>query len=150
MPEPKEFDISVDIHAPARRVYDVMADVERWAEWTESIRSIRRLDPGPLAVGSRARVFQPRLLPAVFEVVALDDGKGFTWVTSSLGVSATADHWVETIGDGSRARLSVKFHGLLGRLAAAMTRSLTEHYLELEAAGLKRRCEGQSSARQAT
>jgi hypothetical protein len=136
-----EFSRSVDIKAPPHRVYEVMAEVERWAEWTESIRSVKRFDSGPLAVGSRARVFQPRLLPAVFEVVTLENGKGFTWVTRSLGVRATANHWVEPVGDHSRATLSVRFEGALGRFAAGLARSLTERYLDMEAAGLKRRCE---------
>lgn len=136
-----EFSITVDIRAPARLVYEVMADVERWAEWTESIRSIKRLDAGPLALGSRTRVFQPRLLPATFKVIALEEGRSFTWVTRSLGVVATAEHRVEPVGAGSRVTLSVRYEGALGKLVGRMMRSLTEHYLELEAAGLKQRSE---------
>jgi len=136
-----EFRIDVDIKAQPGRVWDVIKDVERWPEWTESVRSVKRLDTGPLAVGSRARVYQPRLLPTVFRVVTLEEGRGFTWVATSAGVRATAKHYVEPVGPHSRATLSVEFHGLLGKLTARLMRSLTEHYLELEAAGLKRRSE---------
>jgi hypothetical protein len=54
-----QFSITVEIPAPPDRVWAVMADIERWSDWTPTVTSIRRLDPGPLAVGSRARIRQP-------------------------------------------------------------------------------------------
>jgi hypothetical protein len=47
------FGISIDIAAPPGRVWDGMSDVERWHEWTPSVKGIRLLDK-PLAPGSRA------------------------------------------------------------------------------------------------
>ena len=41
--EPR-YSVSIDINAPAERVYDVMIDLDRWHEWTPSITSIRRLN----------------------------------------------------------------------------------------------------------
>lgn len=140
-----EFKIDIDIKVPPSRVWEVIKDIERWPEWTASVRSIKRLDSGPLAVGSRARVYQPRLLPAVFEVTALEEGRSFAWVTQSLGVKATADHRVDPVENRSRATLSVQYHGALGNLVGRLMRSLTQNYLEMEAAGLKRRSEGSSS-----
>ena len=137
----RDFSVTVDIDASPARVWTVVRDVERWAEWTASIRSIERLETGPFAVGSRARVRQPRALPAIWEVTALEEGRAFTWATRSAGASATANHTVAPLGNGSRVTLSVSYGGPLGVVVGWMFRGLTRRYLALEAAGLKRRCE---------
>ena len=131
---------TIDIDAPPGTVWKVMTDVERWPEWTASVTSIQRLEDGPLVVGSTARVKQPRLLPTVFTVTAVDD-RSFTWVTRSAGVAVTAWHVVEPSEHGSRATLALEFSGLLGRIVGRLTRSLTTRYVGLEAEGLKRRSE---------
>ena len=62
-------------------------DLEHWPEWTASVTSVELLEPGPLAVGTRARVIQPKLKPAVWEVTQAKAGRGFTWVTRHPGLS---------------------------------------------------------------
>ena len=59
---------SVEIDAPARVVWDVFTDVERWPEWTASVTRIEALDGGELAVGKRFAIKQPRLPRLVWEV----------------------------------------------------------------------------------
>jgi carbon monoxide dehydrogenase subunit G len=137
----RNFTAQIDIAAPPARVWAVMRDVERWQEWTASITAIQRLDEGPLHVGSRARVRQPWLLPAVFTVTHLTEDRGFTWVTRSLGMQATGGHWITPIEDGSRAALSLRFDGPLGGVSGWLARGLIQRYLGLEADGLKRRSE---------
>jgi uncharacterized membrane protein len=58
---PKIVQRSIDVHAPAPVVWAVVSDVERWPEWTASVSSVRRSRSGPLAVGERVVVAQPRL-----------------------------------------------------------------------------------------
>jgi uncharacterized protein YndB with AHSA1/START domain len=132
---------SIDIAAPPERVWAVMADVERWHEWTASITSVELLDGEPIGVGKRARVVQPRLRPAVFEVTTLEPGRGFTWRTHSGGLAADAGHRIVPTAGGSRAVLSVDFSGWLLLVMGWWVRRLTERYVAMEAEGLKRRCE---------
>jgi uncharacterized protein YndB with AHSA1/START domain len=133
------FSITTDIPAVPSRVWAILVDVERWPEWTPSVTRVMRLEQGPLAVGSRARIHQPRLLPATWRIVELAEGRRFAWVTGGPGVRAVAEHSVEPIDRGSRVTLSVRFEGLLASLVARLTRDLNRRYLELEAAGLRER-----------
>lgn len=135
------FSISIDIQAPPETVVGVMTDVERWPEWTATVTRVRRLEAGPLRVGSRTAIRQPRLPPATWTVTSIEPGRGFTWITKSPGVTITARHVVEPAPAGCRATLSLEFSGLFGGLVARLTRGLNERYLTIEANGLKRRSE---------
>ena len=137
-----DFATNVEIKAPADRVWAVMRDVEHWPDWTPTVTRIRRIGDGPLAVGSRSTVWQPKLLPARWEVVELkDNDRTFTWMTRGPAMTLFARHSVEQTHDGSRATLSLKFSGPLGGFFARLTRNLNERYLALEAQGLKQRSE---------
>lgn len=136
----RTFSTSIDIAAPAERVWEVMSDIERWHEWTPSVTSIKRLDGGPFDVGSRAIVRQPKFPPALWRVVAIEPGR-FTWVSTAPGLRVVARHFVEPVGAASRATLSLDLQGMFGGLLGRLTRDITERYLALEANGLKARSE---------
>ncbi|QZY29502.1 SRPBCC family protein [Nocardioides coralli] len=124
---------SVVIAAPPERVWAVLVDVERWPSLIPTVDSVERLDAGPLAVGARTRLRQPRLPEAVWTVTELTEGSSFTWESHSPGATVVASHVVEPHADGSRLRLSVTMTGPLSRIGWAMTRSLTHRYVDLEA-----------------
>ncbi|HZS58867.1 MAG TPA: SRPBCC family protein [Gemmatimonadaceae bacterium] len=136
----KTYDTVIDIRAASDRVLAILSDVERWPEWTSTMTSIRRLDAGPFRVGSRARVEQSKLKPAVWRVTELDDTH-FTWTTSGPGIRMTARHDIEPTKTGSRVTLSLEFSGLLAWLAVRVAGELAERYIAAEAAGLKKRSE---------
>jgi uncharacterized protein YndB with AHSA1/START domain len=140
-PSAKLFKIVIDIAAPPQRVWDATTDVERWPEWTASVKSVRRLDSGNFRIGSRAKVKQPKFLPALWEVTELEDGRSFTWVTHSPGLRATGSHRVDPITGGSRATLSVSYAGVLSGIVTKLLGPTTEKFLTLEANGLKKTSE---------
>src|SRR5262245_33021387 len=137
-----DFSIAVEIPAPPPLVWAVMVEVERWPEWAASISRVKRLSPGPLQVGSRVRIDQPKLPRAFWRVTELRPGASFTWISRAPGVRVTARHTAEAIAIGTRVTLSIHYEGLLGTLVARWTGELNERYLALEADGLKSRCTG--------
>ena len=137
----RHFSITVDIAAPADRVWAVMSDVERWHEWTPSITRVTLLRKGALAVGSRALVRQPKFPPALWRVTELVPGRSFTWVSVAPGLRVIGRHAVELTVNGTRAVLTLELKGMVGGLWGRLTRGITERYVAYEAAGLKARSE---------
>jgi carbon monoxide dehydrogenase subunit G len=132
---------TVTITASPDRVWSVVVDVDRWPERIPTVDSVERLDDGPLVVGSRTRLQQPRLPTAVWTVTELTPGASFTWESSSPGVLVTASHVVEPHPEGSQLTLAVDVSGPLSRIGWLMTRSLTEQYVETEASCMKQAAE---------
>jgi uncharacterized membrane protein len=133
---------SIDVHASPHQVWDVLVDVERWPEWTDSVSSVRLLDPGRLAVGSRVEISQPRIPTGTYTVTQLQPSSVFVWEQRQPGSTVIAHHACAPLPDGgTRVTLSVEMVGALGSVVGRLYRRLTERYLALEAAGLKARAE---------
>jgi uncharacterized protein YndB with AHSA1/START domain len=139
------FSTQVTIAASLQRVWHVLADFERWPEWTPTMRRVERVGPGNVGVGSGVHIEQPKLRPAVWTITSWNPGHEFTWISRNLGVNVTAEHTVETVADGSSVKLSMTFAGFFGALIGLLSRSLINRYLVIEAAGLKQRCESPTS-----
>jgi uncharacterized protein YndB with AHSA1/START domain len=137
----RTFSITIDIAAPAERVWEVMSDTDRWHEWTPSVKSIKRLGGGPFAVGSRVLIRQPKFPPALWKVRAMEPGRSFTWISIGPGLRVVGHHGVEPTASGSRATLSLDLQGIFGGMFGRMTKDITERYLAFEARGLKARSE---------
>jgi uncharacterized membrane protein len=136
------FETSVDVAAPAERVWAVLADVERAPEWTASMSDVKLLGDGPLAVGSRVRIKQPRLPPVVWEVTNLDAGQSFSWRATGPGFATIGEHRVTAEGPGrATATLGIRRTGPLAAVADRVFGRVDRRYVPIEAAGLKRRSE---------
>jgi uncharacterized membrane protein len=137
----KALNVSVIIDAPPEKVFGVLCEVERWPEWTPTMISVRRLDSGPFAVGSSARVHQPKLRPSVWKVTELEDNRNFTWVTSAPGLRMKAGHAVRPQGAGSQVELSFEMSGFMAPLVSRLYGGLIEEYVTTESRKLKARSE---------
>jgi uncharacterized membrane protein len=141
------FETTRHIDAPTQPVWEVLFDVARWPEWTPTIDSVERLDDGPFQVGSRAKVRQPKLPQAVWEVTDVVAGRSFTWVAIGPGMKTIARHEVVPDGSGgTTVTLSIEQTGPMGAVAATLWRRLTQRYIELEAESLDKRVTRTSAA----
>lgn len=136
------FETTRHVDAPAEAVWEVLFDVARWPEWTPTIDSVDRLEEGPFQVGSRAKVRQPRLPQATWEVTEVVDGRSFTWEASGPGMRTIARHGVAPDTAGCTVTLSIEQTGPMGAVAALVWRGLTQRYIELEAESLDKRVTG--------
>ena len=134
----------IDIQASREQVWEILVDVERWPQWTPTVLSVQRDDSGPLSVGSRAHIRQPKIQPAWWEVTELAAPRNFTWISRSPGVLVTAGHVIEAVDRGSRLTLSLEFSGFLSFLVFPLIRGLSQSYIVTEAQKLKERSERQA------
>jgi uncharacterized membrane protein len=132
--------VSITIDAPIDVVWSVFTDVERWPTWASSVTSVELID-GPMRLGAKARIRQPRLPTLVWEVTKWSPGHSWTWTATSPGARTEASHVLTRSGEGTVAEQSIISSGPLGRVAAFAWRSLTRRYLAIEAAGLKQQSE---------
>ena len=80
-------------------------------------------------------------MDAVWTVTAADPGRYFEWQTGGLGLKTIAGHGVGNAGNGTSVTLSVAWSGFLAPLIRLLDGRLSRGYAEMEAQGLKRRCE---------
>ena len=132
--------VSITIDAPIDVVWSVFTDVERWPTWASSFTSVELID-GPMRLGAKARIRQPRLPTLVWEVTKWSPGHSWTWTATSPGARTEASHVLTRSGEGTLAEQSITSSGPLGRVAAFVWRSVTRRYLAIEAAGLKQQSE---------
>lgn len=133
--------VTTAVDATPEQVWQLFADMQRWPEMTKSISEVRRLDSGPLQVGSEAIVKQPRLPRARWRVTELEPGHFFTWETTNGGVTAVGGHIVEATGLGSEIILTLRMHGPMARLMYAFLGRLSQRNLAMEIEGFRRTAE---------
>src|SRR5260370_41068534 len=105
---------TIDINAPPERVWAVMTEVERWPDWTESMKSVERLEEGPPALGSTANLRTRRPPTAtLWTVTELTPERSFSWEsTNSAGGKATATHALQPDRPDSKDTLSLAMLGI--------------------------------------
>jgi uncharacterized protein YndB with AHSA1/START domain len=137
----RRIETTIDIAASPERVWSVMSEVLLMPSWSDSMTSVELDPPGPLAVGSRARIVQPKLSPATWTVTELIPVRSYTWVTKAMGADVTASHTITPTSDGASVTLAVQYDGAMSTAVAGLTRKITTKYLRMEAEGLKKASE---------
>jgi uncharacterized membrane protein len=136
------FEKSVEIDASQQRVWDVLSDLEAWPPRIETVDTVELLTPAPIAKGSRARLKQPKLPEATWEITVWDAPSSFEWRQKESGVTTVASHRVEALGEGrARLTLTLDMRGLLVPVFGRLYKGLTNDYMNLEAEGMKRAAE---------
>jgi len=141
-----EFETTVEIAAPPERVWALLADLERWPTWTESMQSVTPVGSAPFGVGTEATVRQPKLPSTRWTVTEVESGVSFTWVAKAPGLTTSATHRLEAAGDGTRLTLGVHQAGIGAGLTAALFGKRTRQYVQMEAEGLRRAAEEAAAA----
>ena len=133
---------SISIGASREAIWHVLAAVVTWPEWLPTVTSVEPLDVHALKAGARYRVVQPKLRPATWVVTQLDPARRFEWESRWPGVRVVADHVIDDTARGAtKVTLRITFSGAFGVLVGLMARSLTQRYLDQEAAALKSKVE---------
>lgn len=141
------FDHDLLIQAPVETVWDLTLDVERWPETTPTITEVVRLDDGPLAVGSRARIKQPAQSARVWTVSRLEHPHEFEWGTSFGPVRMVGGHHLAPEGDGCRNRLSLEVTGFGSRVLWLLAGRAMRKAIVTENEGFKAAAEAQVAPR---
>ena len=139
----REYTKVLECGAPRGAVWNVLANVQKWPEWTPTMTTVSAPGDAGLIQGNRFEVKQPGLAKAVFTVEACEEGTAFAWSTRSAGVSTLADHVLsDTVGGGTRIELSIRMSGpgvgLLWLLVGRKVRSFVDTEAESLAAAATR------------
>jgi hypothetical protein len=116
-------------------------DVERWHEWTASIRSSEKITPGELRVGLKVRIKQPKLPVAEWTISSIEPGRRLEWQSTAPGAKTVAWHAVEPDGTSARAVLGIDQSGVFFTLMGWYFNGMTRRYVNMELEGLKKRSE---------
>ena len=142
-----QLDDRIDIDAPRDVVWAVTEAVERWPEWTPTVRAARRVDDGPFEVGSSAVLRQPGLPEAEWRVTSLVRGEHFTWEAEVRGIRMVATHDLADRGTGTVCTLRIELTGLAVTLLGPLVSLSVRRALRRENRGLKAESERRARAR---
>jgi carbon monoxide dehydrogenase subunit G len=122
-------------------VWQILADVEHWSEWTPTVVEVRALGNTGLSVGARYYVVQRKLRPAIYEVTECIPNHRFKWVQNFPGGALVADHCLSSRDGTTEVELSFVSKGPLANVVASLFYKMIRRYVATEARCLKNRCE---------
>lgn len=131
----------IKIQASPSLVWKVTEDLEKWPEWSPTFERVEKLYEGTFQIGSKARIKQPKMSPAVWVVTSMEYGKSYRWETTVNGIKMIASHELIQDADGTINILQLEMSGLVSLVLGPLIRSQITKALKLENEGLKKVCE---------
>jgi uncharacterized protein YndB with AHSA1/START domain len=138
---PKALEHRIHIAAAPDLVWRVTVEVERWPEWTPTVKSVARVGGAPLGVGSVVRIRQPGQPEAAWVVTAYEPRRRFAWETRRRGLRLVATHELLPEAGGTINVLRLQATGPLAVLLWPVLGFALRLALSRENVGLKQRCE---------
>jgi uncharacterized membrane protein len=118
---------SIEVAAPAERVYEYLADLRRHKEWSRGVAEIEQTTPGPIQVGTEFKATEevPMKFVSYSRITRLDPPHRVEW-TAWDGSHMNVD-WAFALtptGDGTRVVQTAQFRpqSLLGRVLLTIMR----------------------------
>jgi carbon monoxide dehydrogenase subunit G len=114
------FESSIDINAPANKVWALIDRLEEWPQWMPSIKKIERISPGPLGVGSQLSVtakvsgLTVTLLMTITEFVP---ERNVVMEGKALGTKLTRFYNLEPVNGKTKVTIGGDVSGALAGLA---------------------------------
>jgi carbon monoxide dehydrogenase subunit G len=114
------FESSIDINAPAKKVWALIDKLEEWPQWMPSIKRIERVSKGPLGVGSQLSVtakvsgLTVTLLMTITEFVP---ERNVVMEGKALGTKLTRFYTLEPVNGKTRVTIGGDVSGALAGLA---------------------------------
>jgi len=135
-----KFRSTVEINAPAEKIWAVFDNPEEWHQWVPSIKKIERVSKGPLAVDSQVRVIARsgitfKLLMTYTEYIP---GRRVFMQGEILGTKLIRFYTLEPVGQKMRVTAGGEVSGLLAWLVRRGGQSLSDEIVQ----SLKKKVEG--------
>jgi carbon monoxide dehydrogenase subunit G len=113
------FESSIDINAPAKKVWALIDKLEEWPQWMPSIKKIERLSKEPLTVGSQLSVtakvsgLTVKLLMTITEFVP---ERSVVLEGKALGTELTRFYTLEPVNGKTKVTIGGEVSGALAWL----------------------------------
>ena len=114
------FESSIDINAPAERVWALIDKLEEWPQWMPSIKKIEKLSEGPLAVGSQLSItakVSGLTVTLLMTIIAFVPERSVILEGKALGIKLTRFYTLEPLDGKTKVTIGGDVSGTLAWLA---------------------------------
>jgi carbon monoxide dehydrogenase subunit G len=135
------FESSIDINAPAEKIWALVDKLEEWPQWMPSIKKIERISKGPLTQGSQLSVtakvsrLTVKLLMTITEFVP---GRSVVMEGNALGTKLTRFYTLEPVNGKTKVTVGGEVSGLLAWLARRGGQAISDEIAQ----AVKKKIEG--------